>query len=56
MTDPVEPAPRCVFVIFGAAGDLTRRLLMPALTNLRRSALLPNDFKVIGIARGEKSD
>jgi glucose-6-phosphate 1-dehydrogenase len=56
MIDRVEPAPRCVFVIFGAAGDLTRRLLMPALANLRRSRLLPDDFKVIGIARGRKDD
>ena len=29
---------------------------MPALYNLRRSKLLPDDFKVIGVGRGEKSD
>src|ERR1041385_3272924 len=55
MTDSAKPA-QCMFVIFGAAGDLTRRLLMPALYNLRRSKLLPDGFKIIGIARGEKSD
>ena len=27
-------APPCVFVIFGASGDLTKRLLMPAVYNL----------------------
>src|SRR5437868_5680203 len=56
MTESAKPAPPCMFVIFGAAGDLTKRLLMPALYNLRRSKLLPDDFKVIGVARGDKSD
>ena len=27
-------APSCTLVIFGAGGDLTKRLLMPALYNL----------------------
>ena len=56
MTESAKPAPPCVFVIFGAAGDLTRRLLMPALYNLRRGKLLSDDFRIIGIARGDKSD
>jgi glucose-6-phosphate 1-dehydrogenase len=56
MTDIAKPAPPCVLVIFGAAGDLTRRLLMPALYNLRRGKLLPDDFAIIGIARADKSD
>jgi glucose-6-phosphate 1-dehydrogenase len=56
MTDSANPAPPCVLVIFGAAGDLTRRLLMPALYNLRRSGLLPDGFRIIGVARGTKSD
>ncbi len=56
MTEDAKPAPPCALVIFGAAGDLTRRLLMPALYNLRRSKLLSDDFKIIGIARGEKTD
>jgi len=33
----VKPAKECAIVIFGAAGDLTRRLLIPALYNLARS-------------------
>ena len=56
MTDIAKPAPPCVLVIFGAAGDLTRRLLMPALYNLRRGKLLLDDFRIIGIARAEASD
>ncbi len=38
-------------VVFGASGDLTRRLLLPALRNLREQGLLSSDFSVIGVAR-----
>ena len=41
----------CAFVIFGAGGDLTKRLLLPALYNLDASRLLPKEFSVIGVAR-----
>jgi glucose-6-phosphate 1-dehydrogenase len=51
-----QPAPPCILVIFGAAGDLARRLLVPALCNLRRANLLPRDFAVIGVARASKDD
>ena len=47
------PAPPCTLVIFGATGDLTRRLLMPALYNLSRWELLPEGFAVIGVGRSE---
>ena len=43
-------------VIFGAAGDLTKRKLIPALYNLRESKLLPDNFAVIGVARAEMND
>jgi glucose-6-phosphate 1-dehydrogenase len=46
----------CIFVIFGAGGDLTKRLLLPALYNLAAGKLLPERFAVIGVARGELSD
>jgi glucose-6-phosphate 1-dehydrogenase len=46
----------CTFVIFGAAGDLTKRLLLPALYNLCAGGLLPEDFAVVGVARGETTD
>jgi glucose-6-phosphate 1-dehydrogenase len=49
------PAP-CVFVIFGASGDLTRRKLMPALYNLAVSRLLPPGQSILGIALPEMSD
>jgi glucose-6-phosphate 1-dehydrogenase len=46
----------CVFVIFGAAGDLTKRLLLPALYNLAAARLLPEGFAVVGVARAEMAD
>ena len=36
-------------VIFGAAGDLTKRLLVPALYNLATTGLLPEHFALIGV-------
>ncbi|MBW4625957.1 MAG: glucose-6-phosphate dehydrogenase [Brasilonema octagenarum HA4186-MV1] len=46
----VRPASPCAIVIFGAAGDLTKRLLLPALYNLARSNLLPQEFAIVGVA------
>jgi glucose-6-phosphate 1-dehydrogenase len=46
----------CVMVIFGAAGDLTGRLLIPALYNLARAGLLSREFAVLGVARAPLSD
>ena len=40
----------CVFVLFGAAGDLTKRKLVPALFNLGKAKLLPDNFAVIGVS------
>jgi glucose-6-phosphate 1-dehydrogenase len=39
-----------VFVLFGAAGDLTKRKLVPALYNLVKAKLLPEDFAVMGVS------
>ena len=43
-------------VIFGAAGDLTKRKLIPALYNLKKGDLLSDNFAVIGVARAELND
>jgi glucose-6-phosphate 1-dehydrogenase len=51
MQENTQPAPPCVVIVFGAAGDLTKRLLVPALINLRRSRLLPEGFALLGVAR-----
>ena len=60
---PAAAAPRigkqgdpCVMVIFGAAGDLTARLLLPALYNLARADLLSKEFAVLGVARAQMTD
>ena len=51
-----RPADPCTFVIFGGAGDLAKRLLVPALYNLAKQGLLAEDFQIIGVARTELSD
>ncbi len=56
MAEEAKQAPPCVLVIFGAAGDLTRRLLLPAIANLRDTGLLPEKFAILGVARNELSD
>ncbi len=43
----------CIMVIFGASGDLTRRLLVPALYNLQCDRLLSEHFAVLGTGRSQ---
>ncbi|QDL98283.1 glucose-6-phosphate dehydrogenase [Rhodopseudomonas palustris] len=43
----------CAFVIFGVTGDLTHRLVIPALYNLAEAGLLPEKFCVVGVTRKE---
>ncbi len=54
MTAP--PAPASTLVIFGAAGDLTRRLLMPSIYNLHRAGLLQDNFSVLGVDHNERDE
>jgi len=49
-TKPKKPDP-CCFLVFGVTGDLTRRLVIPALYNLAESGLLPEQFCIVGISR-----
>ena len=51
--DQFEPT---VFVIFGGAGDLTWRKLMPALFDLSHDRSMPAHFSVIAVDRVESSD
>ena len=46
-----SPADPCTMVIFGATGDLTKRLVTPALYNLARTKVLPEKFALIGVSR-----
>src|SRR5438105_11809514 len=47
-------APPCTLVIFGAGGDLTKRLLMPAIYNLAKAKLLSDKFAIIAVDRTPK--
>jgi len=42
-------------VIFGADGDMTKRLLMPALYNLSHTEMLPAQFSLIGVDLGHET-
>src|SRR3982751_1372580 len=46
----------CVLVIFGAAGDLSWRKLLPALYNLNLDGVLPANFAVVGFGIGSQGD
>jgi glucose-6-phosphate 1-dehydrogenase len=52
----IKSPPPCTLVILGATGDLTRRLLMPALRNMHRDGLLPRDFALLGVASRDIGD
>jgi len=45
-----DAADPCIMVIFGASGDLTKRLLVPSLFNLYCDNLLPPSFAILGMA------
>ena len=46
----------CSVVFFGASGDLFKRMLLPAMYNLRLTDIMPNDFAIIGYSRTEFTD
>jgi len=52
---PGRAADPCIMVIFGAAGDLTRRKLIPALYNLAKAQLLSREFAVLGVSHNQMS-
>lgn len=49
----VPPADPCAMVVFGADGDMAKRLLIPALYNLSRTRVLPENFALIGVDLAE---
>ncbi len=52
----LDPAPPATLVIFGATGDLTRRLLVPALINMEREGLINPTSTVLGIGKDAGDD
>jgi glucose-6-phosphate 1-dehydrogenase len=45
-----------IFVLYGATGDLARRLVLPAFYRLAIAGLLPESWRMIGEGRGEVTD
>jgi glucose-6-phosphate 1-dehydrogenase len=43
--------PSRALILFGATGDLARRMLLPSLFGLDADGLLPDEFRVVGTAR-----
>jgi glucose-6-phosphate 1-dehydrogenase len=54
-TETAAAAPPCAMIIFGATGDLTKRLIVPALYNLVNAKQLPNGFRLVGVGRAAES-
>ena len=54
--DAPRPMESCTLVLFGASGDLTKRMVMPAIFRLARRGLLSPEFRVIGYARTRMTD
>jgi glucose-6-phosphate 1-dehydrogenase len=46
----------CILVIFGAAGDLSWRKLLPAVYNLNVEGVLPSNLAVVGFGIGSEGD
>src|SRR4029077_11076751 len=53
--DGAPLAPPCILIIFGAAGDLTKRLVVPALYNLVGARRLPDEFRIVGVDLASKT-
>ncbi|MHA7628041.1 glucose-6-phosphate dehydrogenase [Corallococcus sp. M7] len=57
--EPVFSAGRpdpCTLVLFGATGDLAERKLFPALFELARAGLLPENFAIVAYSRSKLED
>jgi glucose-6-phosphate 1-dehydrogenase len=53
--DSAAVAPPCAMVIFGAGGDLTKRLIVPALYNLVNAKRLSSGFRLVGVDLAAKT-
>ena len=50
-----DTLPPTVFVLFGATGDLARRMVLPAFYELAQRGLLPEEWRLVGNGRGDVS-
>ena len=55
LADGAVVPPPCAMVIFGAAGDLTKRLVVPALYDLVVAKRLPERFRLVGVDLAAKT-
>ncbi|MGX7894278.1 glucose-6-phosphate dehydrogenase [Tsuneonella sp. HG222] len=62
MADAAEPLARSqrpiadTLILFGATGDLSKRMLLPSLCALSHDDLLPPNLRIVGTARSEMDD
>ncbi|MEO6880999.1 MAG: glucose-6-phosphate dehydrogenase (NADP(+)) [Mycobacteriaceae bacterium] len=54
MPDATTPGPT-IFVLYGATGDLAKRMVLPAFFELAIAGLLPSDWRLVGNGRGDVS-
>jgi glucose-6-phosphate 1-dehydrogenase len=53
---PGGPLPPTAFVLFGASGDLARRMVLPAFFELHQRGMLPEQWRLVGAGRRDLSD
>jgi glucose-6-phosphate 1-dehydrogenase len=51
-----QERPPTIFVLFGATGDLARRMVLPALFELAKRGMLPEQWALVGVGRHPVSD
>src|SRR5205823_5275700 len=56
ITMPRTGADACTMIVLGAMGDLMRRKLMPAIYQMAKEGLLPEDFALLGATRESGTD
>jgi glucose-6-phosphate 1-dehydrogenase len=56
LPETLMPAPAKTLLLFGATGDLSRRMLIPSLFGLHAEGLLPADLAIFGTARSAIGD
>ncbi|MGH7839603.1 MAG: glucose-6-phosphate dehydrogenase, partial [Candidatus Binataceae bacterium] len=59
MNSESSPKPHdvpCILIIFGGAGDLSHKKLLPALYNLALDRALPEHFEIVGFSMEQLDD
>jgi glucose-6-phosphate 1-dehydrogenase len=56
MGNRAETLPPTIFVLFGATGDLARRMVLPAFFELAQRGMLPDSWRLVGTGRRDVSD